>query len=84
MSFIALDDYAGVIMLRVPSSMVVYLQAFFELAEGLGAVRTYNVRENKVLILLTKDSYPDALKLLNSIKELVDWEFLDEPVPELS
>ncbi len=82
MSFIQLDDHAGVIMLRVPSKEVVWLQAFFELSEGLGAVRTYNVRENKVLILLSKDSYDDALALLSSIKELVDWEFLDEPVPE--
>ena len=82
MSFIQLDDHAGVIMLRVPSKEVVWLQAFFELSEGLGSVRTYNVRENKVLILLSKDSYNDALGLLSSIKELVDWEFLDEPVPE--
>jgi hypothetical protein len=78
-----LDDHAGAIMLRVPSNKVVLLQAFFELSEGLGAVRTYNVRENKVLILLARDSYPDALDLLNSIKDLVEWEFLDEPVPEL-
>lgn len=78
-----LDDHAGVIMLRVPSTKVVLLQAFFELSEGIGAVRTYNVRENKILILLAKDSYPDALALLNSIKDLVEWEFLDEPVPEL-
>lgn len=71
--YIPLDDFAGAIALEVPTSQVVLLQAYFELSEGLGAVRTENLSRSRIVILLSKDSYKPACELLESIQDKVQW-----------
>lgn len=72
-----LDDFGAAIHLYVPSSKTVLLQAFFEHAEGLGAVRTVDVRNSRVMILCSKDSLKSCGEMLDSIKHLIDWHYIE-------
>jgi Domain of unknown function (DUF4911) len=63
--------------LIVPSEKVVLLQAFFELYEGVGIVRTLNLRRSLVCILTTPSMLGDCRAALEAIRSMVPWS----PVP---
>jgi hypothetical protein len=68
-----LDDHTSVIYLNVPGRKVVQLQAYFESCEGLGIVRTLDIRTSKVCILTTPAMLSDCAALLDSILGEVAW-----------
>jgi len=72
-----LDDFGAAIHLHVPGSKTVLLQAFFEHAEGLGAVRTVDVRNSRIMILCSRDSLKACGEMLESIKHLIDWKYIE-------
>ena len=63
--------------LVVPSEKVVLLQAFFELYEGLGIVRTLNLRKSLVCVLTTPSVMDDCRRALEAIRSMIPWS----PVP---
>lgn len=74
-----LDDQTVVIYLLVPGSQVVLLQAFFEAYEGIGTVRTLDIRSSLVCVLTTPSMLEDCRALLNSIRDRVEWRPAEPP-----
>ena len=68
-----------VIYLDCPGSHVVLLQAFFDLYEGLGVVRTLDIKRSLVCILTTPSMLAECLEALESIKDKVHWRFAAIP-----
>lgn len=77
-----IDDQTYALYLNVPGSLIVTLQAYFELYEGLGITRTLSVKNSLVCILTTPDMYPDCVEVLNAIKDTVPWRVAPQPDPE--
>ena len=65
--------------LVVPSENVVLLQAFFELYEGLGVVRTLNLRKSLVCILTTPSVVNDCRAALEAIRSMIPWTSVPRP-----
>ena len=59
--------------LLVPRNNVVLLQAYFDLHEGIGSVRTLDEPRQVVRILTTEDQYEDCCALLLSVQEQIGW-----------
>lgn len=74
-----LDELTYIIYLEVPGSKIVLFQAFFELHEGIGTVRTLNVQKSLVSVLTPTDMLSDCLALLNSIKAEIFWRPVSAP-----
>ena len=67
------DPLTAIIYLEVPSQNVVLFQAFFELYEGLGLVRTLDLKKD-LLCVVTSDSQLDVcLEALIDLKDTIDW-----------
>ena len=77
--FYALDDHTRVAYLEVPGKFVVLLQAFFELYEGVGIVRTLDIRRSLVSILVPTALENDCKEILNAIRGQVPWRLIDPP-----
>ena len=75
-----LDGCAVAVYLDVPGSKVVLFQAFFEIYEAIGCVRTIDIRQSKVCVVTTRDCLADCERLLNGIKDIVPWRFCERPV----
>jgi len=73
-----LDDRTWVIYLQVPGPQVVLFQALFENYEGLGIVRTLDIRTSRVCLLTTGSMLPDCMTALENIRGLVPWRFLTD------
>ena len=80
---IAMDPETWVIYLHVPSSDVVILQGFMELYEGVGTVRTLDIRLSLVCILTTTSMLQDCIEVLHSLSSEVDWRPAERPTKEL-
>lgn len=78
---VALDAETWAFYLRVPRSHVVLLQAYFELYDGVGTVRTIAGPEPILCIMTTSGQKEDCITILEAIREDVDWE-LAPPPPE--
>lgn len=74
-----LDPISRVIYLEVPASKIVMFQAYFELSEGLGTVRTLDVKKSLLCVLTTSTMLPDCLSMLQSIKEKTHWRSTPAP-----
>lgn len=74
-----LDEGSFALYLEVPGSKVVLLQAYFELYEGVGVVRTVDIRTSRVCIVTTKSLLQDCLTVLESIHEKTGWKFTKPP-----
>lgn len=74
-----LDQEAVVLYLEVPASKVVLLQAYFELYEGVGVVRTLNIRTSLICILTTNSMLNDTLRVLEAIQAATLWKFAPRP-----
>jgi hypothetical protein len=68
-----LDEHTFVLYLEVPGSKVVLLQGFFELYEGVGTVRTLDIRRSLLCILTTRTMLADCIKILHEISSHVPW-----------
>jgi len=74
-----IDYYTCMIYLELPGSRVVLLQAFFESYEGLGVVRTLDIRQGLVCILTTPDMLSEALAVLEAEQDSLAWRFAEKP-----
>ena len=74
-----LDDYGLALYLEVPGTQLVALQACFESYEGLGVVRTLDIRRSLVCILTTPGMLDDCLRLLESQKSEIAWQGTGRP-----
>lgn len=61
------------LFLTVPRNNVVLLQAYFDLHEGIGTVRTLDHPEQIVRILTTEDQYHDCCALLREVQDHIRW-----------
>jgi hypothetical protein len=73
-----LDDHCNALYLEVPGSKVVLFQAFFDIYESIGVVRTLSIRDSRICIITTPDTTPVALEILNSIQSFLPWRLLNE------
>jgi hypothetical protein len=80
LSFRILDSTSAVLYLDVPRSQVVLLQVFFELYDGLAAVRTVSSPPTTpaapaalVCILTTPDAMRACGRVLQAIRKHVSW-----------
>lgn len=71
------DPEGRIVYLEVPAAQVVMLQAYFELYEGLGIVRTLDCRKSLVCILTTSTVLDDCIKALLELQPSIQWR----PVP---
>lgn len=67
------DPHAIALYLEVPRSQVVLLQAYFELYDGVGTVRTIEGDKPIVCVLTTPEQLEDCLGVLEAIREQVQW-----------
>jgi len=74
-----IDDLTVAIYLLVDASQVVFLQGYFECHEGIGTVRTLNLRKSLVSVLTTPTMLDNCLLLLESIKDHVSWKMVSRP-----
>ena len=77
-----LDELTWALYLEVPRSLVVLFQAYFELYEGLGVVRTLDLRKNLVCVLTTDSLRKDCLSALESLQTEINWKFAARPSTE--
>lgn len=70
-----LDDHCVAIYLEVPGSQVVELQAYFEMYESLGTVRTLDIKNSSVCILTTTSLCDECLAALDNLKARIPWRF---------
>ena len=75
----SLDDIAVAIYLEVPASKVVVFQAFFDIYEAIGFVRTIDLRRSMLAVVTTKDCLEDCCSLLEAIKGMVPWRIAQKP-----
>lgn len=75
---IQIDAETRVLALEVPGSKVVLLQAFFELYEGPGAVRTVDIKNSLLCIITTPSMLEACLEVLRAIQPSVHWRFASE------
>lgn len=71
---VSLDPQTWAFYLRVPRSHVVLLQAYFELYEGIGTVRTFTGPEPILCVMTTAGLKEDCMGVLNAIRDEVQWE----------
>ena len=69
-----LDDHAYVLYLQVPSAQLVALQAYLESYEGVGLVRTLDIRRSLVCILTTPGMLTPCMELLEKLREEIGWQ----------
>ncbi|NLF24173.1 MAG: DUF4911 domain-containing protein [Deltaproteobacteria bacterium] len=68
-----LDSHTSVVFLHVPAAKLVVLQALFETYEGLGLVRTLDMRRGLISILAAPDMQQDCTALLKAVWEQTGW-----------
>lgn len=72
------DSGAIALYLEVPRSQVVLLQAYFELYDGVGTVRTLEGTTPVVCVLTTPEQIEDCIGVLQAIREQVQWSICKE------
>ena len=75
----ALDEMTRAIYLEVPSAEVVLFQAFFELFEGVGIVRTLSIRKSLICILTTINFVEECSRILSSLQGEIQWRQVLRP-----
>ena len=83
-AFKDLDEFTSVLYLEVPKNSVVILQVFFELYDGVAAVRTVTHQQQKgaanggiVCILTTPGKKSACLGVLHALRSRVPWRVVD-------
>lgn len=74
-----LDEHACALYLEVPGPQLVALQGYFETYEGVGLVRTLDIRRSLVCILTTPGMLDDCLKLLEGLESEIGWKAVEHP-----
>ena len=76
------DPHLVVFYLEVPRHQIVLLQAYFELYDGVGTVRTLEGPLSIVSVLTTPGMKADCMRVLDAIREFVHWEACREVPPD--
>jgi hypothetical protein len=76
------DPQGVALYLEVPRSQVVLLQAYFELYDGVGTVRTLQGSAPIVCVLTTPPQLEDCIKVLDAVHEEVHWSICKEIPPD--
>ena len=76
------DELTPVVYLEVPTPKVVLFQAFFELYEGLGLVRTLDMRKNLLCVITTDSQLAECCNALFELKAQTDWKPANIPSQE--
>jgi hypothetical protein len=79
-----IDPYTVAFYLEVPRSHIVLLQAYFELHEGMGTVRTLNKERGTVCVLTTPSLVSDCIEILYAIRDHVAWNVAPKDCDVLS
>ncbi len=74
------DDITCALFLEVPGVDVVLFQAYFELHESLGVVRTIDIKRSLICVLTTTSFLSEVEELLNSIRGEIPWKLVDPPL----
>ena len=75
-----LDQSTWAFYLEVPTSKVVLLQALFELYEGLGTVRTLDLKSSLVCVMTSEVLLAECAAALQAISTEIPWRFASRPV----
>jgi len=75
---VELDSGLLVFYLEVPRHQVVLLQAYFELYDGIGTVRTLEGPQSIVSVLTNPSQKQDCIGVLDAIREHVEWQVCRE------
>ena len=75
---VELDPGLLAFYLEVPRHQIVLLQAYFELYDGVGTVRTLEGPESIVSVLTTPGHMQDCIGVLKAIQEYVQWKVCRE------
>lgn len=71
-----LDEHCIAIYLEVPPTRVALFQAYFELYEGLGVVRTLSVKRSLLCVLTSTSQLSTCLEALTSLEPSIGWRFM--------
>jgi len=71
---VLVDPETVAFYLRMPRSHVILIQAYFELYDGVGTVRTTQDAEPVVCVLTPKAQQDDCMGVLEAIRGEVHWE----------
>ncbi|MBN8550457.1 MAG: DUF4911 domain-containing protein [Deltaproteobacteria bacterium] len=74
-----IDEGTVALYLEVPGEKVVLLQALVESHEGVGIVRTLNIRKSLVCVLTTPTMFEACVDLLNGLQAEIGWRFIGRP-----
>lgn len=80
-SAVRLDPGTLAFYLRVPRNQVVLIQAYFELYDGVGTVRTFTGDEPILRVMTTDGMLDDCIGTLMALREEVSWEIENPPSP---
>ena len=76
---VRLDPGTLAFYLRVPRNQVVLIQAYFELYDGVGTVRTFAGNEPVLCVMTTDGMLDDCIGTLMALREEVSWEITERP-----
>jgi len=77
-----LDSSSVALYLEVPRSNVVLLQAYFELYDGVGTVRTLRGERPIVCVMTTPPQLDACLHVLEAVKAQVSWQVCRDVPPD--
>ncbi len=79
MSAAAIDDVTECIILELPASKIVFIHALFEGYDGLAQVKTLDTKRSLLCLIATRDTAPDCLRVLESLRGEVAWRQVAPP-----
>ena len=71
-----LDDVTSCIYLKVPEKKVVMMQSYFEIYDGVATVRTLDIKNSLICIIVPNCNLDLCFEILESIKKEVE-EYLE-------
>lgn len=74
-----LDEVTSCIYLKVPEKKVVFMQSIFEIYDGVATVRTLDIKNSLICIIVPNTNLELCLEILESIKNDVGFEFICKP-----
>jgi hypothetical protein len=77
---VPLDPETVALYLRISGEQIVIFQAIFETYEGIGTVRTIDVRRSLVSVITTNSQLPDCQQLLFGIQKDIPWRCAAEEI----
>ena len=76
------DPLTAIVYVEVPSQKVVLFQAYFELYEGLGLVRTLDLKKNLLCVITSKSQLDTCLEALTELQPQIGWSPAKVPSTE--